>query len=46
MGMVRQELGVATGAKRFPMKGTCLAIYSRVVNADESIDDAVVSFVS
>ncbi len=35
MGMVRQELGVATGAKRFPMKGTCLAIYSRVVNADE-----------
>ena len=43
MGMVRQELGVATGAKRFPMKGTCLAIYSRVVNADESIDDAVVA---
>lgn len=43
MGMVRQELGVATGAKRFPMKGTCLAIYSRVVNADESIDDAVVT---
>ena len=43
MGMVRQELGVATGAKRFPMKGTCLAIYSRVVTADESIDDAVVA---
>ncbi len=43
MGMVRQELGVATGAKRFPMKGTCLAIYSRVVNADESIDDALVA---
>ncbi|ANP46123.1 ATP-dependent helicase [Candidatus Viadribacter manganicus] len=43
MSMVRQELGVATGAKRFPMKGTCLAIYSRVVNADESIDDAVVA---
>lgn len=41
MGMVRQELGVATGAKRFPMKGTCLAIYSRVVNADESIADAL-----
>ncbi|MGD9981908.1 MAG: ATP-dependent helicase [Hyphomonadaceae bacterium] len=41
MGMVRQELGVATGAKRFPMKGTCLAIYSRVVNADESIGDAL-----
>jgi len=41
MGMVRQELGLATGAKRFPMKGTCLAIYSRVVNADESIADAL-----
>jgi DNA helicase-2/ATP-dependent DNA helicase PcrA len=41
MGMVRTELGVATGAKRFPMKGTCLAIYSRVVNADESIADAL-----
>jgi DNA helicase-2/ATP-dependent DNA helicase PcrA len=41
MGMVRQELGAATGAKRFPMKGTCLAIYSRVVNADEGIADAL-----
>ncbi len=41
IGMVRQELGVATGAKRFPMKGTCLAIYSRVVNADELIADAL-----
>lgn len=41
MGMVRQELGVATGAKRFPMKGTCLAIYSRVVNADETISEAL-----
>jgi DNA helicase-2/ATP-dependent DNA helicase PcrA len=41
MGIVRQELGVATGAKRFPMKGTCLAIYSRVVNADETIADAL-----
>jgi DNA helicase-2/ATP-dependent DNA helicase PcrA len=41
MGMVRQELGVATGAKRFPMKGTCLAIYSRAVNADESVADAL-----
>jgi DNA helicase-2/ATP-dependent DNA helicase PcrA len=41
MGMARQELGIATTAKRFPMKGTCLAIYSRVVNADESIADAL-----
>lgn len=41
MGMVRQDLGIATTAKRFPMKGTCLAIYSRVVNADEEIGDAL-----
>jgi ATP-dependent DNA helicase UvrD/PcrA len=41
MGMVRQELGVATDAKRFPMKGTCLAVYSRAMNADESIADAL-----
>jgi DNA helicase II / ATP-dependent DNA helicase PcrA len=41
MGMVRTELGVATGARRFPMKGTCLAIYSRAVNADEPVADAL-----
>src|SRR5690606_20665177 len=41
MGLVRQELGVATGARRFPQKGACLAIYSRLVNADESIADAL-----
>ena len=33
MGLVRQERGLAATAKRFPMKGTCLAIYSRVVNS-------------
>ena len=30
MGLVRQELGLAATTKRFPLKGTCLAIYSRV----------------
>ena len=33
IGMVRHELGLSAKAKRFPMKGTCLAIYSRVVNS-------------
>ncbi len=33
MGLARQELGLAATAKRFPMKGSCLAIYSRVVNS-------------
>jgi DNA helicase-2/ATP-dependent DNA helicase PcrA len=33
MGWVRQERGLAATKKRFPLKGTCLAIYSRVVNS-------------
>ena len=33
MGLVRQELGLARCHQRFPMKGTCLAIYSRAVNS-------------
>ena len=30
MGLVRQELGLSKTQQRFPLKGTCLAIYSRV----------------
>lgn len=33
MGIVRQELGFAATHNRFPLKATCLAIYSRCVNA-------------
>ncbi len=32
MGLVRNDLGLSATAKRFPMKGTCLSIYSRTVN--------------
>ncbi|QHI99844.1 UvrD-helicase domain-containing protein [Xylophilus rhododendri] len=32
MGIVRHTLGFSSTAKRFPMKGTCLGIYSRCVN--------------
>lgn len=32
MGMVRHEIGLDRTERRFPLKGTCLAIYSRVVN--------------
>ena len=32
MALVRHELGFSSTAQRFPMKGTCLSIYSRVVN--------------
>ena len=33
MGLERQALGFAATRTRFPMKGTCLAIYSRTVNS-------------
>ncbi|MEW6759218.1 MAG: ATP-dependent helicase [Pseudomonadota bacterium] len=33
MGMVRHEIGLSNTEKRFPLKGTCLSIYSRVVNS-------------
>lgn len=39
--LLRQRLGLASGARRFPQKGTCLAIYSRVVNARKSLDDVL-----
>ena len=41
MGWVRQEQGLASSGQRAPLKGTCLAIYSRVVNACCSVDEAV-----
>ncbi|VFR80439.1 ATP-dependent DNA helicase UvrD/PcrA, proteobacterial paralog [plant metagenome] len=33
MGMVRHARGLSATAARFPLKGTCLGIYSRVVNS-------------
>ena len=38
MSLARQAQGLATGAKRCPMKGTCLAIYSRVVNSRQALE--------
>ncbi|VTU37428.1 ATP-dependent helicase [Variovorax sp. RA8] len=32
MGLVRNDIGLAAMERRFPRKGTCLAIYSRTVN--------------
>ena len=37
MGMVRHEIGLTQTTKRFPLKGTCLSIYSRVVNSQEPL---------
>ncbi len=43
MGMVRQDIGLTGGQKRFPLKGTCLAIYSRVVNSRDTLGDVLQS---
>ncbi len=43
MNLVRHELGLSKTESRFPTKGTCLAIYSRVVNAQTSIADVLKS---
>jgi DNA helicase-2/ATP-dependent DNA helicase PcrA len=41
LNVVRSELGLDKGDVRFPRKGTCLAIYSRCVNAQEPVEDAL-----
>ena len=41
MNLVRHELGFSKMQKRFPMKGTCLAIYSRAVNAEAPLGDVI-----
>ncbi|GHA12266.1 DNA helicase [Devosia pacifica] len=38
MNLVRHELGLSKTESRFPAKGTCLAIYSRAVNAQSAIE--------
>jgi len=38
LNLVRHELGFSAKARRFPTKGTCLAIYSRVVNTTDELD--------
>ncbi len=38
MNLVRHELGLSGKAERFPLKATCLGIYSRAINAAEPLD--------
>ncbi|HLG82220.1 MAG TPA: ATP-dependent helicase [Bradyrhizobium sp.] len=38
MNLVRHDLGLSRTERRFPAKGTCVAIYSRCVNADTSLE--------
>ena len=37
MNLVRHDLGHSNKDRRFPMKGTCLSIYSRTVNAQANL---------
>jgi DNA helicase-2/ATP-dependent DNA helicase PcrA len=37
MNLVRHDSGLSSTEKRFPLKGTCLAIYSRVVNTEQPL---------
>ncbi len=37
LSLVRHELALSTTGNRFPQKGTCLSIYSRVVNSEEPL---------
>jgi ATP-dependent DNA helicase UvrD/PcrA len=44
MNLVRHELGFSNTERRFPAKGTCLAIYSRCVNAEMPLPDVLNKF--
>src|ERR1700737_300790 len=41
LNLVRHDLGLSKNEKRFPAKGTCLAIYSRTVNAKASLEEVL-----
>lgn len=38
INIIRHEMGFSEAKERFPTKGTCLAVYSRVVNAQDELD--------
>jgi DNA helicase II / ATP-dependent DNA helicase PcrA len=41
MNLVRHDLGLSKTERRFPTKGTCLAIYSRCVNAETDLAEVL-----
>ena len=43
MNLARHELEFSSREKRFPLKGTCLAIYSAVVNSQRSLAEVLQS---
>ena len=46
MNIVRHELGFSKTHDRFPKKGTCLAIYSRVINTEATIEEVAEAVLS
>ena len=44
VNLVRHDLGFSRTESRFPTKGTCLAIYSRCVNAETPIEQVLGQF--
>jgi DNA helicase-2/ATP-dependent DNA helicase PcrA len=44
VNLIRHDLGFSRTEQRFPAKGTCLAIYSRAVNAELPLDEVLGSF--
>jgi DNA helicase II / ATP-dependent DNA helicase PcrA len=43
MNLVRHDLGFSKTDERFPAKNTCLAVYSRAVNAEMPLEDVLAS---
>jgi DNA helicase-2/ATP-dependent DNA helicase PcrA len=43
LNLVRHDLGFSNTERRFPPKGTCLSIYSRVVNAESPLENVLAS---
>jgi DNA helicase-2/ATP-dependent DNA helicase PcrA len=41
MNLVRHGLGLSSRAKRFPLKGSCLAIYSAVINTQATLGEVL-----
>src|SRR6202045_2161064 len=41
LNLIRHERGFSRTKERFPTKGTCLAIYSRCVNAEAAIEEVL-----
>jgi DNA helicase-2/ATP-dependent DNA helicase PcrA len=44
MNLVRHDLGLSKTERRFPTKGTCLAIYSRAVNGETELEEVLGSY--